>query len=388
MCGICGVASEFLGQSEVKKYMELMHLSVLRGWEGSGTVFVDEGKNLRTRTIRSMANGTQLILSQKFSAIARDGRKQLLLGHTRFPTRGKKILENIHPHTFGHIVGVHNGTFKQVNGKHLWGSDRSDSSLIFEDIATRGFNEAIKTCEGAYAMVWMDTKERTLNFIRNDERPLWFARTKSEGTMYWASDKDYLTTVLNDVEITELVPHQHVIYDMPFEAKVLPASSEKKEPDEPEWKKNQKNWEHHPWKNWGGAYGAEDEKSILRRNTRGVDRHFPSRNFNHANAANHNGHQRISPPVLGRVIKESLSERTDDLMETAKGYWCYPSRILSYLDSGCVFCGEKIPVEDFKNKEVVWGSFNEPICKECWTHTDIHASILHQFPNLLERKVM
>lgn len=403
MCGICGVASEWLSQSDIKKYMELMHLSVLRGWEGAGTIFVDEGKKLRTRTLRSMGNGTQLILSRKFGELMRDQRKQLLIGHTRFPTRGKKVLENVHPHMHGHIVGVHNGTFKQVNGKWLYGSDRSDSSSIFEDIATRGIDEAIKNCEGAYVLVWVDSKEGTLNFIRNNERPLWFARTKNEGTMYWASEKDYLTTVLDDdMEYTELVPDKHVKYNLPFGTKVLPDSVEDKIPEEPKWKRDQREWDKNhpqPWRTWGtdGAYGTEEKSTVVHMerpsNTRasGIHRHFqPQRhNFNHANAANNTpsiSSQRMPPPILGRIDQKAKSEREAEYIETAKGYWCLPSRVVSYLAQGCCLCGDPLDMSDLKSGEIIWGSFSEPICKTCWTSADMHATVTNQFPNLVERK--
>lgn len=390
MCGICGVASEWLSQGDIKKYMELMHLSVLRGWEGAGTIFVDEGKKLRTRTLRSMGNGTQLILSRKFGEIMRDNRKQLLVGHTRYPTRGKKILENIHPHMFDHIVGVHNGTFKQVNGKYLYGSDRSDSSSIFEDIATRGIDAAVKNAEGAYVLVWIDSKEGTLNFLRNNERPLWFARNKTEGTMYWASDKDYLSTLLEDVEISELLPDQHVRYELPVGVKVLPSKVEEKKPDEPEWKKNQREWEskREPWQHWGAGASYGSRVVPLDRGRHGVERHFRSQhhNFNHANAASSISSQRMPPPILGSISTSAKSERDDSYIETAKGYWCHPNRVKNYLANGCCFCASPIDMADQMNGQVVWGSFSEPICESCWTGSDMHLSITNQFPNLISRK--
>jgi len=425
MCGICGVASEWLSQGDIKKYMELHHLSVLRGWEGSGVIFVDEGKKHRTRTLRSMGNGTQLILSRKFGEMVRDQRKQCLIGHTRYPTRGKKILDNVHPHTFGHICGVHNGTFKQVNGKWLYGSDRSDSSAIYEDIATRGIDEAIKNAEGAYVLVWIDAKEGTLNFLRNHERPLWFARNKSDTTMYWASDKDYLTTVLepDDFEFTELVPNQHVRYELPFVKEVLPSKVEKKEPDEPRWKVEQREWQermknnNNPWNHWGRegtSYGSRTERQRMedtgrrvhggsvieidsrgRAQARGINRHFQT-NLNHANASQFNGNstltsissQRMPPPIIGRIAKDAATEREPDHIQTAKGYWCLPSRVKGYIEKGCVFCSQPIDMADVKNGDIVWGSFCEPICSGCFTSPDMHASIVVQYPNLLERKTV
>jgi len=58
---------------------------------------------------------------------------------------------------------------------------------------------------GAWALVWWDKGEETLNFLRNKERPLWIAFTKSNDTLFWASELWMLEGVLrrNGVEYKE-----------------------------------------------------------------------------------------------------------------------------------------------------------------------------------------
>src|SRR5690606_12530726 len=58
----------------------------------------------------------------------------------------------------------------------------------------------------AYALVWVDLKEKTLNFVKNNKRPLNFTYLYNRSTLLWSSQREMIdfvfdrrsTTVLNE----------------------------------------------------------------------------------------------------------------------------------------------------------------------------------------------
>lgn len=115
-----------------------------------------------------------------------------IIGHVRSATIGDRgNVALAHPFHFDNIVGAHNGTLEgnwreplQADTKEVFGSD---SEAIFFNFAYRGVKETISSIRGAWALVWWDDDEGTLNLLRNAKRPLWMARGKS-GQVYWASE--------------------------------------------------------------------------------------------------------------------------------------------------------------------------------------------------------
>lgn len=198
MCGLSGVMSSTISWQEEGMFKDLLSVSSLRGYEGSG-VIVSQKKVLRQnpaiRCIRTplisgaLANSAELAELFKPSINA-------IIGHARWPTRGGNDIHAVHPHRAGHIIGVHNGTLNKVAGNDV--KDQSDSKLLFESFAKIGVKETILGCEGAYALVWIDENEQTLNFLRNGQRPLFFKNVgwqKNISTLYWASEREMLDFV-------------------------------------------------------------------------------------------------------------------------------------------------------------------------------------------------
>ena len=112
----------------------------------------------------------------------------ILAGHTRWKTVGDNSVKNAHPFVAGDIVGMHNGTLKSYH--KLDGHDyrKTDSEVLFGHLSENGPQETFNKIEGAWACVWWDNANKTLNFIRNNERPLVFTWSKDLRTMYWASE--------------------------------------------------------------------------------------------------------------------------------------------------------------------------------------------------------
>jgi len=72
-----------------------------------------------------------------------------------------------------------------------------------------------KSLDGAFSLVWHDTRNNTLNFARNDERPLCLAY--AHGIVYWASEELMLRWLLdrnkihNPVFMTLPIGQHHVL---------------------------------------------------------------------------------------------------------------------------------------------------------------------------------
>ena len=63
-------------------------------------------------------------------------------------------------------------------------------------MATNGLDDTISKLDAAFALVWVNREEKTLNFIRNKERPLAFARLDN-GAFVWASEREMLEWIIN-----------------------------------------------------------------------------------------------------------------------------------------------------------------------------------------------
>lgn len=151
-----------------------------------------------------------------------------IAGHARLPTSGTVDTAHCHPFIVDHIVGMHNGTITKIDGRKV-NDDDSDSELLFELIAKRGI-EAINQVEGAYALCYVNTNNKTLNFIRNDKRPLYFAQYKdAPNTLYWASEHGMLTYVLGrevgEIKYFRIPPGVLHSFNLYFEGEVVPIST-------------------------------------------------------------------------------------------------------------------------------------------------------------------
>lgn len=207
MCGLCGVLSTNLVKTEVEAFQHLMAVSTLRGSYGSGMIIVPAKENTPYQMIRDeQLTAAELAHSGVFYGKMEDvGATSLLMGHARAPTTGGLTLEDTHPHEEGHILGMHNGTMEKIAGtKFKQVKDGpSDSKLLFQAIANQGVEQTIENSDGAYALTYINTKTETLNFLRNADRGLYWARVGKIQTIYWASEADFLRLVLS-----RLYPHQ------------------------------------------------------------------------------------------------------------------------------------------------------------------------------------
>ena len=125
--------------------------------------------------------------------------RQGFIGHNRHATMGAKTAANAHPFTHGDITLAHNGTLTNkaaLEKKFLSkGTFSTDSELVCFLFDNFDIPEIVKAVEGAFAFVWWNDKEQTLNFVRNDERP--FNVYHTDKRVYFASEAKMLHWLLD-----------------------------------------------------------------------------------------------------------------------------------------------------------------------------------------------
>jgi len=122
---------------------------------------------------------------------------KVLAAHNRWATRGKVNAINAHPFTFGDITGMHNGTLKNQSLLPDSHTFTVDSENIFWSFNKIGVDDTIKKLHGAYALVWYEEDKQTINFVRNNDRPLSYCYSIDNKTIFWASEALMLELALH-----------------------------------------------------------------------------------------------------------------------------------------------------------------------------------------------
>lgn len=200
MCGLFGGYSSFLSKQEVERVEELGVLSQFRGRHSAGTIVSSKpyiNKAKRVIRIRKCVGTTSHLFSDKsYRETVDNSEVQFIVGHARFATVGDITTANAHPFKCDHIYGVHNGTIHSFVVPKGQESENSDSRILFNKIKEVGVDRALEEAkDGAYAIVYYDLSNDTLNFARNDKRTLYYVEVM--GTMYWASESRFLSFVFD-----------------------------------------------------------------------------------------------------------------------------------------------------------------------------------------------
>ena len=189
MCGHVGLAGalELKDENTLKK---LLMFDYFRGPDSTGLAVLR--KNGETKVVKMASHPLNLFDSGRYKDAANAYNSRVFLGHNRAATKGVVNDYNAHPYDCGHIVGAHNGTLTQASWDKLQEmageNTGTDSHAIFLAIAKCGIEAVVKELQGAWALVWIDKQENTLNFLRNKERPFWYATTKDHKKLLWASE--------------------------------------------------------------------------------------------------------------------------------------------------------------------------------------------------------
>lgn len=175
MCGIVGIIAKSktgFNVNETTAFSQMLFTGQLRGTDGTGIMYNNENGEPNVVTLRAPYNGTTFLNSKNYdkSLTVVTRQSNFAIGHNRAATKGKLTAECTHPFREKHITLVHNGTL--TTQKELHPTLEVDSHAICHSIAHRGATETLKMINGAFALVWFDSDEQTLNLVRNFQRPL------------------------------------------------------------------------------------------------------------------------------------------------------------------------------------------------------------------------
>ena len=193
MCGIIGMAS-LSGtknwQDKESWFRKALLVDTLRGEHSTGIFCTDAIQpNEEPFVFKKAMAGYDFLELNKTQEIINDIDKYtFIVGHNRKATQGSTVTKNAHPFQHEHITLVHNGTLDTRNGVPGSSLIEVDSEAICYAIAKNGAKDILPKLDGAYALVWYDSLQCTLNLARNNDRPLHFAFSEDGDNMFFASE--------------------------------------------------------------------------------------------------------------------------------------------------------------------------------------------------------
>lgn len=204
MCGIVAVISKkafgFLAK-DIEVFTELLYVDNLRGDDSTGVIGVDKYGDMFID--KSAEDAPDFLFSYTRSAAMKEIQKDgnVLIGHNRKGTVGKISDVTAHPFVVkDQFAMVHNGTLwnhtqlhntdvdSEALAKHIEGTINKQG-YVLDDLAN-----ALADVYGAYAVVWYNQVTNRVQFLRNDQRPLWLC--EDDNSYYLGSEGGMLHWIL------------------------------------------------------------------------------------------------------------------------------------------------------------------------------------------------
>lgn len=207
MCGLVAVITRRtygLINKDVDIFDELLLVGQIRGDDATGIISVmdDTSFYIDKEATPSTYFAYSLASTDARKRVTRDG--FALLGHNRKATTGRRDDEGAHPFAVkDRFALIHNGTL--FNHEKLAKTDVDSEALaiVIED-ALNGehdnkgngkLSETLSDIYGAYACIWYNQVTNKVQWIRNAQRPLFYAEHLD--AYYIASEEGMLRWILN-----------------------------------------------------------------------------------------------------------------------------------------------------------------------------------------------
>ena len=190
MCGLVG----FVGQDskKVKQVMDFMLLvDQIRGLDSTGISTISSTGTVKT--FKRAMHSTDFLCMRQTNKLLDGYGHNAIIGHNRAATKGVVNTENAHPFTHGNITLAHNGTLRKQNLLPDHEDFDVDSENICHAINLNGVEDTVESLCGAFALSYYDDNTKTINLVRNAERPLYYTTSTCGANMFWASEAWMIT---------------------------------------------------------------------------------------------------------------------------------------------------------------------------------------------------
>ena len=202
MCGIVGILSKKRNRfnfSDLDVFRDMLITDSIRGEDSTGVFTVRDSGN--ADWLKLATHPYNLVRSKEYEEWKNTahGKGRVIVGHNRKATFGGINNKNAHPFIFGNTVLIHNGGLDNFRSllshreREKWGVE-VDSHAAAILLARNDPEKILKEMKGAFTFVWYDVEKKQLYFVRNEERPLYFANTDTK--IYFASEAGMLTWIL------------------------------------------------------------------------------------------------------------------------------------------------------------------------------------------------
>jgi hypothetical protein len=211
MCGLVGIAVNNFTKNDIKAMEHLIYLDTIRGWDSTGVSLISKPESRKVVdhvfTHKRAITGMEFLLTRVWDKMASTaiGHGRILMGHNRAATAGAVCDMNAHPFQHGDITLMHNGTLRAGSHRNIAGRTNSftvDSEAICWALSKcdtyDDMDEVITDLTGAFTLVFHDKEDDTINFVRNEERPLCYTTVRSNIKPYdrrgimWASEPEFI----------------------------------------------------------------------------------------------------------------------------------------------------------------------------------------------------
>lgn len=224
MCGIVGLAAlNDLGVSykDREALRDMIVADSLRGSEGTGVMVMNARQEVR---VMKQAGDPYTLFRNKgwrdfFDPPYHQSTPKdlMVVGHNRWASVGAINTKNAHPHQAGRITLVHNGTLQLHSRLPGMRQCDVDSEALARGIDEMGIDQAIAGTYGAYAIIYFNSEDGTVNLLRNEERPLCFAVDSEQSKILFASEPLMLKWIASRRGIKigalqMLKPHMHMSF--------------------------------------------------------------------------------------------------------------------------------------------------------------------------------
>lgn len=225
MCGIFGlIAKSTFVPDFTKAWQDTLYFHCLRGIDALGMIRVD--KDGKASAAKDIGWPYSLVDDKKFASLLKKPDDiKFLVSHNRAATRGKKeSIAHAHPHLVsktngqGYISLVHNGTVHHITDGDKFAGDTDSQQLASMLASGMPLDEFTGRVFGSYALVWYDSEDRGLHFLRNGERPLGFV---SSPKAMWFASEPYMVVAAakrNSLEVTnfatEFPTYEHWVWGL------------------------------------------------------------------------------------------------------------------------------------------------------------------------------